>query len=135
MRQVYARRTIGTTLCHKVRKNQSMPPTTNTYSRLATAAFVCGVLAFPLWALSYSWVPFALIGREVDAILYVVVTGEAGGLLASLGGIGCGLLGRKRTQPGTEAHRRASQGLAMGGVVLVLLVGLNILGIVLFAES
>ncbi len=110
-----------------------LAPTTN--SRLATTAFACGVLAFPLVVLSYTWIPFALIGREPDAIVYVVVAGEVGGLLASLGGIGCGLLGRKRTQSGTRAHRMASQGLAMGAIVLVLLVGLNILGLIVFPES
>jgi hypothetical protein len=110
-----------------------LAPTIN--SRLATTAFVCGVLAFPLWVLSYAWVPFALIGREPDAIMYVVMTGEAGGLLASLGAVGCGLIGRMRTQSGTRAHRLASQGLAMGTIVLVLLVVLNIVGIIVFAES
>jgi hypothetical protein len=109
-----------------------LAPTTN--SRLATTAFVCGVLAFPLLVLSYTWIPFALIGREPDAIVYVVA-GEVSGLLASLGGIGCGFLGRKRTQSGTRAHRLASQGLAMGAIVLVLLVGLNILSLIVFPES
>lgn len=107
-------------------------PTTN--SRLATTAFACGILSFPLWVLSYSWIPFALIGKEPDPIMYVVVTGEVGGVLASLGAIGCGLIGRKHTQSGSRAHRLASQGLAMGTVVLVLLVGLNILGMIVFPE-
>jgi hypothetical protein len=89
-----------------------LAPTLN--SRLATTAFVCGVLAFVLWVLSYSWVPFALMGRESYAVMYIVVTGEAGGLLASLGAIGCGLIGRKYTHSGTRAHRLASQGLLMG---------------------
>jgi hypothetical protein len=104
----------------------SLTPATG--SRLATAAFVCGVLGFLLWLLSYAWIPFALVGKEPEAIVYVVVAGELGGFLASLCSICCGILGRKRLQPGISAHRLASQGLAMGAVVLVLLVGLNILG-------
>ncbi len=96
-------------------------------NRLATAAFVCGVLGFLLWLLSYAWVPFALMGKESDVIVYVVVAGELGGLLASLCSIGCGVLGRKLLQPGNRAHRLAWQGFVMGVVVLVLLVGLNIL--------
>jgi hypothetical protein len=104
----------------------SLTPATG--SRLATAAFVCDVLGFLLWLLSYAWIPFALVGKEPEAIVYVVVAGELGGFLASLCSICCGILGRKRLQPGTSAHRLASQGLAMGAVVLVLLVGLNILG-------
>ena len=66
-------------------------------SWLATTAFVGGVLAFPFWVLSYSWVPFTLLGKESYAVMYVVVIGEAGELLASLGAIGCGLIGRTHT--------------------------------------
>jgi hypothetical protein len=104
----------------------SLTPATS--SRLAAAAFVFGVLGFLLWLLSYAWVPFALVGKESNVVVYVVVAGELGGFLASLGSICCGILGRQRLQPGTRAHRLASQGLAMGAVVLVLLVGLNVLG-------
>ena len=74
-----------------------MPLKATSNSRLATTAFVGGILAFPFWVLSYSWVPFTFLGRESYAVMYVVVIGEAGGLLASLGAIGCGLIGRKHT--------------------------------------
>lgn len=106
----------------------SLTPTVS--NGLATAAFVCGVLGFLLWLLSYAWVPFAFMGKESDVIVYVVA-GELGGLLASLCSIGCGVLGRKLLQSGTRAHRLASQGFVMGVVVLVLLVGLNILGVII----
>lgn len=73
-----------------------MPLKDTSNSRLATTAFVGSVLAFPFWVLSYSWVPFTLLGKESYAVMYFV-TGEAGWLLASLGAIGCGLNGRKHT--------------------------------------
>ena len=112
-----------------------MPLKATSNSRLATTAFVGGILAFPFWVLSYSWVPLTFLGRESYAVMYVVVIGEAGGLLASLGAIGCGLIGRKHTHSGTRAHRLASQGLVMGVVVLVLLIGLNALGAIVSPES
>jgi F0F1-type ATP synthase membrane subunit c/vacuolar-type H+-ATPase subunit K len=67
-------------------------------------------------------------------VMYIVV-GEVGGLLASLGAIGCGLIGRKYAHSGTRAQRLASQGLSMGAVILVLIVGLNILGMIVSPES
>jgi hypothetical protein len=65
--------------------------------------------------------------------MYVVI-GEAGGLLASLGAIGCGLIGRKHTHSRTKEHRLASQGLVLGVVVLVLLIGLIVLGAIVSPE-
>ena len=51
---------------------------------LAAVALVCAVLAFPLWLLSFSWVPFAVAGRPLGSVRYVIVAAEAGALLAAL---------------------------------------------------
>jgi hypothetical protein len=98
--------------------------------RLATAAIACGVLAFPLWLLSFSWVPFALTGRVMGSAWYIVLVGEVGALLAALLAIGLGSIARRRASAGTAYHRRASQGLTIGVIALVLIVGLNIVGLV-----
>ena len=115
------------------RNENRVSPVSTGADRLATTAFVCGVL----WLLSYLWIPFALLGIEVgsvaveSALAYIIVASEAGGLLAGLGGIVFGVIVRGRLQSGTKAHRLASRGLAMGMVALVLIVGLNFLGTML----
>lgn len=99
--------------------------------RLARTALVCGVLGFPLWLLSYLWVPFALTGHEAGTLVSAIVKiSEAGGLLVGLVSVGSGSIARSQAQAGSAERRWASLGLAMGTVVLVLIVGLNLLGLV-----
>ncbi len=97
---------------------------------LATIALVCAVLAFPLWLLSFSWVPFAVAGRPVGSVRYVIVAVEAGALLAALLGTGLGIIARRRSRAGTSARRRATRALVIGVVVVVFLVGFNGLGLI-----
>ncbi len=99
--------------------------------RLAKIAFVCGLLGFPLWLLSFSWVPFALMGRSIGAVWYIILASEVSALLAALSGVGLGLIARRRAHVGTANHQLASRGLVIGVIVLVLVVGLNIIGLVL----
>jgi uncharacterized membrane protein len=91
------------------------------------------VLAFPLWLLSFSWVPFALTGREVGAVWYIILMGEAGALVAALAAIMLGFVARRRAHAGTTHRQRASEALVIGVIALVMIVGLNILGALVFA--
>ena len=90
-----------------------------------------GVLGCPLWLLSFSWVPFALIGRSIGAVWYIIFASEVGALLAALGGVGCGLLACRHAHIGTTDHQLGSRGLVVGSIVLVLVIGFNIVGMVL----
>ncbi len=102
--------------------------TDDTAGRLATAAFACGLLAFPCWLLSFSWMPFAFTGREAGSVRYLILAGEAGALLAALLAISFGVVSRGRAPAGTAHRRRAARGLAAGVIALLLVAGLNILG-------
>ncbi len=104
----------------------------NTGGRLATAALICGVLAFPLWLLSFSWVPFALTGREVGSVWYIILVAEVSALVAVLAAIVLGFIARRRAVAGTTLRKRASRGLVIGAIALVVIVGLNIGGAVIF---
>lgn len=98
--------------------------------RLAKTALVCGVLGFPLWLLSYSWVPFALTGHEAGVLVSSIVkVSEMSGLLVGLVSVGSGFIARRRAPAGSPERRWASWGLALGAVVLVLIVGFNLLGL------
>lgn len=99
--------------------------------RQAKIAFICGVLGFPLWLFSFSWVPFALAGYSIGPVRYIILAGEVGAILAGLFGVGLGILARRRLHVGTEDYQRASRGLVIGAMVLVFVVGFNIVGLVL----
>ncbi len=88
------------------------------------------MLAFPLWLLSFSWVPFAVAGRPVGSVRYVIVAAEASALLAALLGTGLGVIARRRSRAGTSERRRATGALVIGVVVVVFLVGFNGLGLI-----
>ena len=47
-----------------------MPLKDTSNSRLATTAFVGGVLAFPFCVLSYGWDRFTHLGKESYAVMY-----------------------------------------------------------------
>ncbi len=96
--------------------------------RRATAAFICGVLALPLWLLSFAWVPFVLAGREIGSVWYLIVASEVSALVMALAAVGLGLVERRSVRPGTTDHRRATRGLVLGGIALLLLVGLGAVG-------
>lgn len=76
------------------------------------SSLVLGIAALVLWAVSWSW----LVGVGVT----LVRLGEVGALITGLAAVAVGL----RTRPG-------SVGFWLGVVALVLVVGLNLLGIVL----
>ncbi len=105
-----------------------MARTDDITAQLATAAFACGLLAFPCWLLSFAWMPFAFTGREVGSARYLILAGEAGALLAALLAIGLGVVARGRAPAGTAHRRRAARGLTAGVIALIVVVGLNILG-------
>lgn len=99
--------------------------------RLARTALVCGILGFPLWLLSYSWVPFALTGHTAgELVSSIVKISEVGGLLVGLLSVGSGFIARRQAPVGSRQRRWASWGFVLGVVVLVLIVGLNLLGLV-----
>lgn len=98
-------------------------------SRRATAAFICGVLALPLWLLSFVWVPFVLAGRDVGSVWYLILASEVSALVMALAAVGLGIVARQSVHPGTPDHRRATRGLVIGAVALTLLVGLNAGGV------
>ena len=75
-------------------------------SSLASVALVCAALAFPLWLLSFSWVPFAVVERPLGSARHVIVAAEVGALLASLLGAGLGASARRRSRAGTAGRRR-----------------------------
>ncbi len=97
---------------------------------LATVALVCAVLALPLWLLSFSWVPFAMMGRPVGPFRYVIVAAEVGALLAASLGTGLGVIARRRARVGTAGRRRATGALMLGIAAVVFLVGFNVLGLI-----
>ncbi len=99
--------------------------------RQAKTAFICAVLGFPLWLLSFSWVPFVLMGHSIGPLRYIILASEVGAILAGLVGAGLGILARSRLHVGTADYQRASRGLVIGAIVLVFVVGLNILGAIL----
>ena len=76
------------------------------------SSLTLGIAALILWAVSWSW----LIGVGVT----VVRVGEVGALVAGLAAVAAGL----RNQP-------RSDGLWLGIVALVLVIGLNVLGLML----
>ena len=76
------------------------------------SSLILGIAALVLWAVSWSW----LVGVGVT----VVRVGEVGALVAGLAAVAVGL----RTQP-------RSVGFWLGLVALVLVVGLNLLGLIL----
>jgi hypothetical protein len=96
--------------------------------KLARVAVACGMVGFPLWLLSYSWVPFATAGREMGSLSYLPLVGEVGALLAGIATVGLGRIARQHSQTGTTEHRLASRGLAIGVLLLVLIVVPNIVG-------
>ena len=76
------------------------------------SSLILGIAALVLWAVSWSW----LVGVGVT----VVRVGEVGALVAGLAAVAVGL----RTRP-------RSVGFWLGLVALVLVVGLNLLGLIL----
>ena len=102
--------------------------------KLARVAVACGIAGFPLWLLSYSWVPFATAGREMGSLRYLPLVGEAGALLAGIASIGLSSRARKLSQTGSSEHGLASRGLAIGVLLLVLIVVPNMVGALLLAR-
>ena len=82
-----------------------------TKDRISLMAIRSGIVALVLWLASYSWVPFAAMGRERPPSWLLGGT-EVAGLLAGLLAIGLGFIARKRTQ-GNSADR----GCAFWGLV------------------
>ncbi len=107
--------------------------------KLAKGSFMCGVLGFPLWLLSYAWIPLGLMGQEAaflpwHRLRYVIIGGELGALGAGILSIIFGIAARRRFRSGTGQHRLASRGVAMGVVVLLLVIVPNIVGSVLLTR-
>jgi len=73
---------------------------------LAGTALVSGIAGLPLWLLSYAWLPFALMGREVEFVRYAVVGGEVGALAAGALGVGLALRPGEVPAPGQRSIGR-----------------------------
>ena len=82
--------------------------------RLRQSSLSLGILALVLWAISWSW----LVGVGVT----VVRLGEVGALVAGVVAVAVGM---------TAPRRARNVGLWIGGVALVLVIGLNLLGLLL----
>jgi len=97
--------------------------------QLARYAYVFGGVGLLLWLLSYSWVPFALAGREMGSLFWVPFVSELAAVLAATLGIRFSLGARRQSEPGTPEHRSGSRSLLLAAAVIVLVVGLNIVGV------
>ena len=82
--------------------------------RLRQSSLSLGILALVLWAISWSW----LVGVGVT----VVRIGEVGALLAGIAAVAVGVTAPRRSQ---------NVGLWCGVAALVLVVGLNLLGLLI----
>lgn len=91
-----------------------------------TVALTAGLLAIPLWALSYVWLPFRHLDLEPAWVWPAVIVGEIGAVVASIVALVVGIRARRRAS-GAIARRRAGLGAILGTVVLALVVGLNVL--------
>jgi hypothetical protein len=101
---------------------------------------MCGVLGFPRWLLSSSWIPLELMGQEAAFLPWhqldsVIMGGERGAWGAGNRSIVVGMAARRRFRSGTEQHWLASCGLAMGVVVFLLVIVPTIVGSVLLTRS
>jgi hypothetical protein len=82
--------------------------------RLRQSSLSPGILALVLWAISWSW----LVGVGVTVVRF----GEVGALLAGVAAVAVGM---------TAPRRPRNVGLWIGGVALVLVIGLNLLGLMI----
>jgi hypothetical protein len=82
--------------------------------RLRKPSLSLGILALVSWAISWSW----LVGVGVTVVRF----GEVGALLAGVAAVAVGL---------TAPMRSENVGLWLGVVALVLVVGLNLLGLLI----
>ena len=82
--------------------------------RLHQSSLSLGILALLLWAISWSW----LVGVGVT----VVRTGEVGALLAGIAAVAVGVTAPRRSQ---------NVGLWCGVAALMLVIGLNLLGLLI----
>jgi hypothetical protein len=82
--------------------------------RLRQLSLSLGILALVLWAISWSW----LVGVGVT----VVRLGEVGALLAGVAAVAVGMTAPRRPQ---------NAGLWIGGAALLLVIGLNLLGLLI----
>jgi hypothetical protein len=97
--------------------------------RLADAAFVCGILSFPLWLLSYAWVPFRLAGADSEGVWAFVVGSEIGAMVFGLASIVAGIVAMRAAPKGSPAWRRARQGVILGVLAWVFLITFNVIGL------
>ena len=95
-------------------------------ARRADRALGIGLLAIPLWALSYVWPPFRHVVPEPAWVWPAVVVGKVGAVVAALAALILALRSLRQGVP-PPARTRALLGAVVGGVVLLLVVGLNIL--------
>ena len=82
--------------------------------RLRQLSLSLGILALVLWAISWSW----LVGVGVT----VVRLGEVGALVAGVAAVAVGMTAPRRPQ---------NVGLWIGGAALLLVIGLNLLGLLI----
>jgi len=82
--------------------------------QLRQPSLILGILALLLWAISWSW----LVGVGVT----VVRIGEVGALVAGVAAVAVGAAAPRRSE---------NAGLWFGVVALVLVVGLNLLGLLI----
>jgi hypothetical protein len=96
-------------------------------ARLSNVAVAASAVAAVLWPVSYAWVAVRLAGApEAGWPAVASVVGEVGAVAASAFGGLTGMLARSRAMAGSVEHRRATWAVLIGGLVIVLVVGLNI---------
>ncbi|GAA4458758.1 hypothetical protein GCM10023189_31510 [Nibrella saemangeumensis] len=100
--------------------------------RLAKTAFISGIVGIPLWALSYVWIPFRLMGQETEAVWSFVVISEIMAEVVGIIAIAAGLIAKRSVEPGSVALHQATRGIILGVVVCICVIVFNAIGILFF---
>jgi hypothetical protein len=97
---------------------------------LSKTAFAFGLIGMPLWALSYVWILFRVLGRESEAVWDFVIAVEVGAMVAGLLSVLLGLLSRRYIRRVEADYLYARRAVMLGTIVWSCLVVFNLVGIV-----
>jgi len=101
--------------------------------KLSIAAFNLVIVGFPLWLLSYVWIPFRIAGRETETVWNIVVASEIGAMAAGLISIALGLIARQYIKKDNADFRRATWSIKLSASLWICIVLFNLLGIFFFS--